>query len=565
MAMLYRAHGMWKLAWVLLPAIAAACEPERPHAHEDADLPVQIVDASGDLDAPSGEVDGAQGDDALPDRTPSDEPDAGLGAPEAGTMSTTDASSDSDADLQPIDATVQLDGTAGDGAATDTGGPAPDSGPLDASMANAHTDTDAATSTSASAKQLVAGRAHACSLDPAISGLLCWGDNRAGQTRVPLLSAPVVVAAGGDVTCVIERDGDVRCWGDRTHGQLDVPLLLGRATQVAVGDAHVCALTASGVRCWGDNAQGQLNAPALTGVRSIGAGARHSCALTDAGVRCWGDDAQGQSTVPALSSVSALAVGGSHNCVIAQGTVQCWGGGQPALLTPPSVNGPTRIAAGMSHSCVIDSAGARCWGDAAARDLTPRELTWPQQLVIGGAGERAFACARHLQGVTCWGDDTLRQTAYDGSPYHLLYRAQSDIEAPSELVWSILMDLPQYPQWNPYTIAMRSTLRVGDPMIMTVKMNDLITIDPQTEHIRVLEPGHKVCWGIQTDTPALNSGERCQWLEPLPAGGTRYVTEDLIEGTLNPLVQGLFGSDVQRGFEAVARALKTRAEALAKP
>jgi hypothetical protein len=303
----------------------------------------------------------------------------------------------------------------------------------------------------------------------------------------------------------------------------------------------------------------------LTDVRSLGAGARHSCALTGAGVRCWGDNAQGQSTVPALPGVSALAVGGSHNCVLAQGAVRCWGGSLPALLNPPSVSGPTLIAAGKSHSCVIDSGGTRCWGDPAARDLKPRELTWPKQLAIGGSAERAFVCARHLQGITCWGDNSLRQTEYNGAPNHLLYRAQSDIQAPSELIWSILMDLPRYPEWNPYTIAMRSTLKVGDPMHMTVKMNDLITIDPQTEHIRVLESGHKVCWGIETDTPELNTGERCQWLEPLPAGGTRYVTEDLIEGTLNPIVQGLFGSDVQRGFDGVARALKTRAEALAQP
>jgi hypothetical protein len=75
----------------------------------------------------------------------------------------------------------------------------------------------------------------------------------------------------------------------------------------------------------------------------------------------------------------------------------------------------------------------------------------------------------------------------------------------------------------------------------------------------------RVCWGIDTDTPELNSGERCQWLEPLPDGGTRYVTEDLIEGTLNPLVSVLFGEDVRVGFDGVASGLKARAEALHKP
>ena len=122
------------------------------------------------------------------------------------------------------------------------------------------------------------------------------------------------------------------------------------------------------------------------------------------------------------------------------------------------------------------------------------------------------------------------------------------------------MDLKNYGLWNPYTIAMKSSLKVGDPMVMTVKMNNLVTLE-QTEYIRVLD-GRKACWGINTDTPEANSGERCQWLEPLPNGGTRYISEGLIEGTLNPLVLALFGEDTRDGFNGVARGLKARVEAL---
>ena len=235
----------------------------------------------------------------------------------------------------------------------------------------------------------------------------------------------------------------------------------------------------------------------------------------------------------------------------------------PALRTAPGLAAPTAIAAGKSHTCAIDGGRVRCWGAPAARDLTPRELTWPRQIAVG-SGELPFACARHQQGVSCWGDDSLGQTRYSGYPLHILYRAEAQIAAPPDVIWGVLMDLDHYGAWNPYTIAMRSTLKLGDPMIMTVKMNDLLTIE-QTENIRVLEPGHKVCWGIDTTTPELNSGERCQWLEPLPSGGTRYVTEDLIEGALNPIVLGLFDNDLQLGFDGVARGLKARAEALYMP
>ena len=411
------------------------------------------------------------------------------------------------------------------------------------------------------ARQLALGRAHGCSLDPEISGLLCWGDNARGQTRVPALRAPRQVAAGGDVTCAISATG-VTCWGDTSHGVRDVPPDLTNPTQVALGEAHACALTSGGaVRCWGENTAGQLAVPPLRNVEAIAAGARHTCALGASDVTCWGDDTLGQTRVPDLTAPTQIASGRAHSCAIDGSRVVCWGGDVPALRDAvPSVTAPTAIAAGGDHSCVIDAGKVACWGSDVAAGLAPRDLTRPVQLAVGSSG---FACARHLQGVACWGDDRLGQTLYQGRPFHVLYRAQADIDAPAALIWDILVDLPNYGTWNPYTIAMQSTLQVGAPMVMTVKMNPLATLT-QSENIRVLEPGYKACWGIETTTPELNSGERCQWLEPLPDGRTRYVTEDLIEGSLNGLVLALFDADLQRGFDAVASGLKTYAEQRAR-
>jgi hypothetical protein len=409
-------------------------------------------------------------------------------------------------------------------------------------------------------KQLVLGKAHGCSLDAEISGVVCWGDNRQGQTRVPNLSSPTAIAAGGDTSCAIATGG-VKCWGNGANGQLRVPLSASTASVVAVGDRHVCAASQrSGIVCWGDDSQEQLAAPQLSGVTALAAGASHTCALAAGGVQCWGDGADGKLDVPALEDPSSLSVAGDHSCVVDAGKVVCWGGQVKALLQEiPAFDAPQLVATGATHACVLDKSGVSCWGSQVAGDLTPRELTLTSQLAVGGGDGWSHACARHLQGVACWGANNFGQASYDGAPFHVCHRSEARIDADSETVWSIIMDLDKYPEWNPYTIAMMSTLEIGDPMVMKVKMNDLLTID-QTEHIRVLEPGHKVCWGINTDTPAFNSGERCQWLEPLPGGGTLWRNEDLIEGTANELVSSLFGGDVQRGFDAVGVALKQRAE-----
>ena len=427
-----------------------------------------------------------------------------------------------------------------------------------------------AAASTAEGKQLALGRAHGCSLDSGIDGVLCWGDNSSGQTKVPYLLQPSFIAAGGDVTCAIALGG-VQCWGDSSHGQLAVPLALGTVVQVAVGSQHVCALNDRGsVRCWGDNSLAQRPVPKLGKVLSISAGANHTCALSASDVKCWGDNSHGQLDAPKLDRPSQIAAGGAFTCAIDHedtdgNGVKCWGGETSSIVDDiPTVTRASVIAAGAHHSCVLDVSGVQCWGDGSAVSLEPPELTQVQQLAVGGGGDLAHACSRDLQGVKCWGDDSLGQTEYKGGDLHVLHHSESTIDAPPELIWDVIMDLDSYPEWNPYTIAMQSTLKIGDPMVMTVKMDDLITLT-QTENIRVLEEGHKVCWGIDSDTPTLNAGERCQWLEPTEGGQIRYVTEDLIEGTLNPLVTLLFGNDVQVGFDAVAVALKARAEELNKP
>lgn len=446
--------------------------------------------------------------------------------------------------------------------ATDTDPPASKQAALAAAAETTELAADSpATPSAGNAKQLVLGKAHGCSLDAAISGVLCWGDNRKGQTTVPGMSSPSFIAAGGDSSCAITAAG-VRCWGDDSSGQLRAPLVANGAKLLALGDAHGCAASERGVVCWGDNSKGQLGAPQLQNVSVLAAGAHHSCALAADGVSCWGDDSNGQLDVPQLTAPSALAVGGDHACAIDSGKVVCWGGAVREILgNIPSVSEPQLIATGASHACVLDKNGVTCWGDPVAGDLKPRELTMTSQLAVGGGDGWGHACARHLQGVVCWGANNFGQAHYDGAPLHVVHASEARIAASSEKVWQIIMDLESYPEWNPYTIHMESTLKVGDAMNMKVKMSELLTLD-QTEYIRVLEAGHKVCWGINSDTPAFNSGERCQWLEPLAGGATLWRNEDLIEGTANELVTGLFGDDVQNGFDAVGVALKQRAESL---
>lgn len=139
-------------------------------------------------------------------------------------------------------------------------------------------------------------------------------------------------------------------------------------------------------------------------------------------------------------------------------------------------------------------------------------------------------------------------------------RAEVEICAPAERLFAILTDLAAYPEWNPFTPRVESTLRPGDPVHLHVRLRGP-RMAHRVEIVTANEPPHRLCWGMKMGARWLMAAERCQTLTPLDEGRTRYVNEDVFRGFLSPLVSWVFRAALQRGFDDVAMALKKRAEA----
>jgi alpha-tubulin suppressor-like RCC1 family protein len=244
-----------------------------------------------------------------------------------------------------------------------------------------------------SAGGLAAGGAHSCAITrggpagggaAAVSTLVCWGSDQAGQLgdnsttdsatpapiKMPLL--PLAIAAGALHTCAIDPSTGLWCWGRGSSGQIgpghlvdtsvpvEVALPSGDApSAVAAGDAHTCVLVSPAdglggqIFCFGDNGYGQLGdgtttsraTPALVplGRRavSVTAGGGHTCAVDVDGLAwCWGRDEDGEIgdggaadqplptavTFPTDVQISSLSAGGTHTCAVnVNGEVFCWG------------------------------------------------------------------------------------------------------------------------------------------------------------------------------------------------------------------------------------------------
>lgn len=141
-----------------------------------------------------------------------------------------------------------------------------------------------------------------------------------------------------------------------------------------------------------------------------------------------------------------------------------------------------------------------------------------------------------------------------------VFAASIEIDAPPETVWDVLTDLPRYPDWNPFTVEVRSTLEVGDPIDMRVRMSRLGIHVCQREQIREVRPRERIRYGMKTIAEGLLWAERDQRIEPLASGRTRYVTEDTIAGAIAPIVFAIFGTSLEDGFASMARALAEESE-----
>ena len=141
-----------------------------------------------------------------------------------------------------------------------------------------------------------------------------------------------------------------------------------------------------------------------------------------------------------------------------------------------------------------------------------------------------------------------------------IVKAEIDIDASPEHVFDILTDLDRYPEWNPFTPTIDSTLKIGEPVRMRVRLLDGKRLFRQTEYVTANDRPNKLCWGANIPVRKLVRADRCQTLEALGTDRTRYICTDEISGWLMPIVIRFFGPAMQRVFEDCALALKQRAE-----
>jgi uncharacterized protein YndB with AHSA1/START domain len=145
---------------------------------------------------------------------------------------------------------------------------------------------------------------------------------------------------------------------------------------------------------------------------------------------------------------------------------------------------------------------------------------------------------------------------------HVVTSVTVEIAAPASFVWDVLVDYASYPEWNPYTIAVDTTLEIGDRIDLTLPNPDGSDGTMlNREFIRVVDPPHHLRYDTGSEYPGL-LGMRDQYVTELATDRCTYHTTDTLSGELAALVMESNGAWIKAGFDSVAEALKVRAEQL---
>jgi len=141
-------------------------------------------------------------------------------------------------------------------------------------------------------------------------------------------------------------------------------------------------------------------------------------------------------------------------------------------------------------------------------------------------------------------------------------RAETDIDAPVEIVWAILADLAAYPQWCPFTVAINGKLALGEVLAETVEMTPGAAPLTQIVTVTDLVANSHVTWVGKKYSDCLIHAVRTRSAVRVLTTAGRTSSRTRSNGCprlARPLP--LTERDLDTGAKAIAAALKARAAA----
>jgi len=133
------------------------------------------------------------------------------------------------------------------------------------------------------------------------------------------------------------------------------------------------------------------------------------------------------------------------------------------------------------------------------------------------------------------------------------------INAPSEEVWSILINHDSYPSWNPFIKQISGPTQPGEYLTVEIQagknkpmqFKPIVITNIQSKEFR---------WRGKLFVKGIFDGEHYFILEQNGSDQTRFIQGENFTGILSGLMIKMIGEDTVEGFHAMNNALKNQAE-----
>jgi hypothetical protein len=138
--------------------------------------------------------------------------------------------------------------------------------------------------------------------------------------------------------------------------------------------------------------------------------------------------------------------------------------------------------------------------------------------------------------------------------------ASTEIDAPAEVVWGVLTDLPRFGEWNPFIRAASGSATVGGRIRVEMEPTVAGPTLSFVAKVLVCEPNKKLRWRGHLLTPWLGGSDHAFTIEPSANGRVRFEQRETFHGLLPRLAWRALARATRRSFRAMNEALKRRVE-----
>jgi hypothetical protein len=134
-----------------------------------------------------------------------------------------------------------------------------------------------------------------------------------------------------------------------------------------------------------------------------------------------------------------------------------------------------------------------------------------------------------------------------------------EISAPADRVWSLLMDFPAYPRWNPFVRSIEGTPSAGGSLKVFIQPPGSGGMWFRPE-VLACEPEREFRWKGKLWMAGFFDAEHYFKLEPKAPGAVLFGQGEVFSGLLVPLFRRSLDGATKQGFMLMNEALKREAE-----